>query len=325
MTESTPPTPQGDAATDDVAARVLAAAKTLRDGFDERFSAIATKVKKQSEGPVKIIEMDDEVPVVMQLSIWDPKVGPVPAMLVGEARLLGTITAQEQEDTTRMMDVLAAGATCDLSKGGVNRILLKCAIADPRARGGETWLLVAAYYDPTIGVPKEVVEELLKELAASLRPETPMATEAMAIREVYNPATSKWRELLQEMRQSIWALVQKAGEVALPILPGMEVASGQAETPEAFPAKDDGHVKRKKRAKPSPDAVKATIFSKLARATLDAATRAKEAIDARAQARKAIDVPPVGEVVPFPAPALPPVPAIVKAPAETPAPAASEA
>src|SRR5512136_2333674 len=99
MTESTPPTPQGDTTGDDVAARVLAAAKTLRDGFEEHFSAIATKVKKQSEGPVKIIEMDDEIPVVMQLSIWDPKVGPVPAMLVGEARLLGTITAQEQEDT----------------------------------------------------------------------------------------------------------------------------------------------------------------------------------------------------------------------------------
>ncbi len=33
MTESTPPT---DATGDDVTARVLAAAKSLRDGFDER-------------------------------------------------------------------------------------------------------------------------------------------------------------------------------------------------------------------------------------------------------------------------------------------------
>ena len=62
MTESTQP---GDATGDDVTARVLAAAKTLRDGFEERFSAIASKVKKQSEGPVKVIEMDDEIPVVM--------------------------------------------------------------------------------------------------------------------------------------------------------------------------------------------------------------------------------------------------------------------
>ncbi len=219
MTETTP---NGDAAGDDVTARVLAAAKSLRDGFEERFSAIASRVKKQSEGPIKIIEMDDEIPVVMQLSVWDPKVGPVPAMLVGEAKFLATITHQEQEASTRMIDMLEPGGTCDLSRGGVNRLLLKCAIADPRARGGDTWLLVAAYYDPGIGVPKAIVEELLKEMASCWRSESPLAIEALQIRDAYNPARSRWRELLQEIRQSIWALVRKAVEAAPPVVPDIE-------------------------------------------------------------------------------------------------------
>ncbi len=298
MTESTPPT---DAAGDDVAARVLAAAKSLRDGFEERFSAIASKVKKQSEGPVKIIEMDDEIPVVMQLSVWDSKMGPVPAMLVGESRFLATITPQELEDTTRMIDVLATGGTCDLSKGGVNRILLKCAVADPSARGGETWLLLAAYYDPGIGVPKAIVEELLKELAVHLHPEAAMAVEAKSIREAYNPASSKWRELLQEMRQSIWVLVQKAGEIAPPAIPGIDPVEAKRldEEVKSNIKRARGHdVPKPKKAMSDKEAVKAWFMSAYGKLRL--AERVKHAaasVPAKVQASKAIVVPPVAEVV----------------------------
>ncbi|NMC07681.1 MAG: hypothetical protein GYA24_20880, partial [Candidatus Lokiarchaeota archaeon] len=336
MTESKPP---ADATADDVTARVLAATKSLRDGFEDKYAAAAAKVKKEVEGPVKVIDTGDDIPITMQLSVWDTKIGPVPAMLVGGAAQLATISPAEQEDTTRMIDMLGVGATCDLSKAGVNRLLLKFGIQDPHARGGESWCLIATYYSPALDVPKAVIEEMLKELAASIKGKTELAAEAFTIREAYNPAQSKWRELLQEMRLSIWALVQKASELHPPPIPGMTTDETKAifEEPPSPAIEVEKATPRKKKAKPRPEAEEATIFSKLARATNDAKERMKQAIDARIAAHKKVVVPPVAEVVPGAAtvdappappaamepitPALPPAPPVVAPAAALPAPA----
>jgi hypothetical protein len=181
--------------------------------------------------PVQIIDIENSIPLTMQLSVWDPKLGPVTAMLVGGADQLALITPDQQEDTTRMMDMLAVGATCDLSKDGVNRQMLKFAITDLNTRGGESWFLLATYFMPTVDVSKaifedfieEFVKELVKEIAETLRHASGMAAEAMAIRHAYNPARSRWRELLHEMRLSIWSLMQKAVELL-----GMEASGALA-------------------------------------------------------------------------------------------------
>ncbi|NMC07141.1 MAG: hypothetical protein GYA24_18135, partial [Candidatus Lokiarchaeota archaeon] len=315
MTETNPvpptvsaPSPSPAPAADDVTARVLAAAKSLRDGFEDAYAAAAAKIKKEVEGPVKVIDTGDDIPITMQLSVWDTKMGPQPAMLVGSAAQLATISPSEQDDTTRLMDFMEPGATCDLSKGGRNRLLHKFTIADPGARGGDSWFSLAIYYTPAVDVPKEVIEELLVETARSWHDDASLAAEALAIREAYNPATSRWREYLQEIRLSTWALVQKATEMHLPPvpIPGMT----EAETAAIFkgqpspagrdvevPATDPAPTPRKKRAKSRPEAEIAAFFSKLARATLDAKDRARQAFEARVAARKQLVVPPVGDVV----------------------------
>ncbi len=302
MTETNPNT---NLEGDDVTARVLAATKELRDGFEGHYAAVASKVKKEIESPVKIIEATDGIPVVMQLSVWDTKVGPVSAMLVGPAAFLARITPQEQEASTRMMDMLAPGETCDLSKEGVNRLLLKCAIRSGAARGGESWVLLAAYYDPAIAVPKAIVEEMLKEVGASISSRPGMAAEALSIRERYDPAGSRWRGLLEELRLSIWALVQKAGEVAPAPIPGLDPAEAQALLDEEVKA-DTSQAKADdrpmKKAKPNPEAVKAWFYSAIAKAKLAAAERMRQPAPPKSQVAKAVAVPPVAEVVASAAP-----------------------
>ena len=325
MTETTP---GGDAAAADVTARVLAAAKQLRDGFEGHYAAVAGKVKKEIEGPVRIIDTGDDIPVVMQLSAWDTRMGPVPAMLVGGGAFLARITPQEQDYTTRMMDMLEPGSTCDLSKDGLNRLLLKCAVHGSNVRGGEAWLLLAAYYDPRIAVPKQVVEELLVELAGSVEARPAMAAEALAMRERYDPATSTWRPLLQELRLSIWALVQKSAELPPAGIPGLDPAEAkrlldEEVVPNIRRARGGGvggsDAPKPARKKPSKEAVKAWFMSAYGKLRLEerlkhAAPAVPSKAQGQARARKAIAVPPVEAVVapqaPAPEIALPAVPGV---------------
>nr|MDO8088847.1 hypothetical protein [Candidatus Sigynarchaeum springense] len=313
MTETTQ---NGDATGADVTARVLAATKELRDGFEGHYAAVAGKVKKEIEGPVKVIDTGDDVPVVMQLSAWDTRMGPVPAMLVGGGAFLARITPQEQDYTTRMMDMLEPGSTCDLSKDGLNRLLLKCAVHGSNVRGGEAWLLLAAYYDPRIAVPRHVVEELLVELAGSVGARPAMAAEALAMRERYDPATSTWRPLLQELRQSIWALVQKAGSSIPPVgIPGLDPAEAkrlldEEIVPNLRRARGGGvggsssDAPRPATKKPGKEAVKAWFMSAYGKLRLEERLKhAASAVPSKSQARKAIVVPPVEAALASPAPA----------------------
>lgn len=192
--------------------RVLATVKGLKEDYERHYAEIESRVKKSLEGPVKTFTMDDGIPIVMQLSVWDTKLGPVNAMMVGDADLMVSIPADEIDASTRMMDVLAAGDTCDLSKD-LGRLMVKFGIADPAIRGGEAWLLVAGYLDLTMDVPRATIRELLAQTAACWHDDASLATEAMAIRDQFDIARSRWLMYLTELRRSIWSIVQKSREV----------------------------------------------------------------------------------------------------------------
>src|SRR5271157_328411 len=69
----------------DATERVLAAVKGLKQHYEQHYAEISSRVKQSIEGPVKTFTMDDGMPIVMQLSVWDTKLGPATAMLVGDA------------------------------------------------------------------------------------------------------------------------------------------------------------------------------------------------------------------------------------------------
>src|SRR5271157_1880541 len=158
--------------------RVLAEVKGLKDNFEQHYAAIESRVKKSIEGPVKTFTMDDGMPIVMQLSVWDTKLGPATAMLVGDADLMVFIPGDELDASTRMMDVLATGDTCDMSKD-MGRLMVKFSIADTAVRGGETWLLVAVYLDLAMDVPRSTIRELLAQTAACWHDDASLAFEAL--------------------------------------------------------------------------------------------------------------------------------------------------
>nr|MDO8112058.1 hypothetical protein [Candidatus Sigynarchaeota archaeon] len=197
----------------DATERVLAAVKGLKDNFDKHYAEIESRVKKSTEGPVKTFTIDDDIPIVLQLSVWDAKLGPVTAMLVGESKFIETIPVAEQDNSTRMMDVLVPGETCDLSKGNVSRFMIKFAITNPSLRGSEAWLLVVVYYDTTISIPKAIIDDMLKEMARCWHDDAALSIEAMGIRDRFNAVTSRWKEYLMELRRSIWSLVAKARDI----------------------------------------------------------------------------------------------------------------
>nr|MDO8113568.1 hypothetical protein [Candidatus Sigynarchaeota archaeon] len=204
----------------DITERMLAAIKGLKDNFDKHYAEIESRVKKSIEGPVKTFTIDDDIPIVLQLSVWDAKLGPVTAMLVGETKFIGTIPVAEQDNSTRMMDVLVPGETCDLSKGNVSRLMIKFAITDPGLRGGEAWLLVVVYYDTAVSIPKIIIDDMLKEMARCWRDDAALSVEAMGIRDHFSVATSRWKEYLMELRRSIWSLVARARDIE-PAKPGV--------------------------------------------------------------------------------------------------------
>src|SRR5271157_2759339 len=206
--------------------RVLAEVKGLKDNFEQHYAAIESRVKKSIEGPVKTFTMDDGMPIVMQLSVWDTKLGPVAVMMVGDADLMVSIPADELDASTRMMDVLAPANTCDMSKDDLGRLMVKFSVVDPAVRGGEAWLLVAAYNDLAMDVPRTTIRELLAQTATCWHDDVALAEEAMGMRDNFDVGKSRWLMYLTEMRRSIWSIVQKSRKVTPPRpIPDVDIPS----------------------------------------------------------------------------------------------------
>src|SRR5271157_970521 len=197
----------------DATERVLAAVKGLKENYEQHYAEIESRVKKSVEGPIKTFTMDDGMPIVMQLSVWDTKLGPVTAMLVGDADLMVSIPADELDASTRMIDVLTPGNTCDMSSGDLGRLLVKFSIVDPAVRGGEAWLLVVTYHDLAIDVLRVTIRELLAQTAVCWHDDVALAEEAIRMRDNFDVAKSRWLMYLTELRRSIWSIVEKSRDV----------------------------------------------------------------------------------------------------------------
>ncbi|HME56451.1 MAG TPA: hypothetical protein VKM55_29900 [Candidatus Lokiarchaeia archaeon] len=197
----------------DATERVLAVVKGLKENYEQHYAEIESRVKKCVESPIKTFTMDDGMPIVMQLSVWDTKLGPVTAMMVGDADLLVSIPADELDASTRMIDVLAPGNTCDMSSGDLGRLMVKFSIADPAVRGGEVWLLIVAYHDLAIDVLRVTIRELLAQTAVCWHDDVALAEEAIRMRDNFDVAKSRWLMYLTELRRSIWGIVEKSREV----------------------------------------------------------------------------------------------------------------
>src|SRR5271157_5865007 len=141
----------------DLTNHVLAAIEQLKNNYEPNYVDIESGLKRNKEKPVRIFKMGDGIPIVLQLSAWDLKLGPITAMLVGDAELLSSISDDELASNTRMIDVITTGNPCDLSKDSTGRFLVKLSFTNPASQDGEEWLLLTAYYKLTLDGPRAAI------------------------------------------------------------------------------------------------------------------------------------------------------------------------
>ena len=194
----------------DTADRLANRTKDLAQNFANHYNQIQQSVKESIEGPVKRFYIRDENQLVLQLSFWDVKQGPTHVMTAGNETIAKKILHGEYNDTNRLMDLLEDGETCDLSKNAMARILLKLHIPHLNIRGDAGAFLIAVYYPEDVNIPKKEIEELLKEMSSILAGMPDLVEEAMQMQLVFNAATSRWKDVLLRLRDSIWNLVKKA-------------------------------------------------------------------------------------------------------------------
>ncbi|HME55963.1 MAG TPA: hypothetical protein VKM55_27415 [Candidatus Lokiarchaeia archaeon] len=225
----------------DLTNHVLAAIEQLKNNYEPNYVDIESGLKRNKEKPVRIFKMGDGIPIVLQLSAWDLKLGPITAMLVGDAELLSSISDDELASNTRMIDVITTGNPCDLSKDSTGRFLVKLSFTNPASQDGEEWLLLTAYYKLTLDGPRAAIGNLLVHTTASWHNDVTLSEELKIMQDAFDVTKSKWLLNIAELRISIWSLLLKYNK-ASPPRPNLD--STNPRSTEVYPAslhlKDEG-------------------------------------------------------------------------------------
>ncbi len=182
----------------------------VNDRFGEHYAGIQAKVKAMLDGPVKRLVVDDGVPLAIGLSVWDTKIGPAPLLLAGEQSLAAKIDDKAMAESTKMIDVLEAGKTCDVTVAGMRRLMVKFGIDAPGTRGGELLFLLAIHAEPGTWLPADLLLDMLVQAGATLRDEAQLAAEAQAMPAAFDVVYSKWKVVLFQLRDTAAMLREKA-------------------------------------------------------------------------------------------------------------------
>jgi hypothetical protein len=195
---------------------VLERTKGLLNNFDSHYDRIRAKVTAGLEGPCKSFTVEDGIPLLVQLSHWDQKLGPQAIMMVGDQVLFDALPRAVVDQSTKMLDVLDDAGACDLSRSGVSRLLARFPIDDKHARGGLIYFLIAVYYSPAADLPKDAMLEVLTERTKDLRGRGELVDEIGVIPNRFDAVNSEWKSYLFLLREMLWAVAGSGGPGSRP-------------------------------------------------------------------------------------------------------------
>ncbi|MHA1891369.1 MAG: hypothetical protein ACTSYS_10305, partial [Promethearchaeota archaeon] len=182
--------------------------------YDDLFKKQEEKVRKNrgvmhgSGIPLSHV-MNDDNPLIVQLSYWDPRLGPVPVVLVGNDAGLKLIDEKSMRDAASWMDNIGENEPCEVVKNGLSRLFIKFHVNFNETRGKQALFSITFHYPNKVQASKMEFLEFLTSLSKEFLEQEALASciankdlDLLSLEDL-----ETWNNFLIELRKSSWKII----------------------------------------------------------------------------------------------------------------------
>ncbi|MHA1370343.1 MAG: hypothetical protein ACTSRA_11580, partial [Promethearchaeota archaeon] len=182
----------------------------LGKNLQETLSAkLENNMKEGMQAEHGVLLLEDDFLLGLQLSFWDPRIGPNSIAVVGGKDFIKKIKKDRIDRIPAWMDNITNGDLLELSKDGLNAILYKFHVKYPSIRGGEGIFMLAILHPPSISIPKKEIAILIKQLSEDWEQDQRLVSEVFEDDFQDNLHEKTWGKYLVELRATICLLTEK--------------------------------------------------------------------------------------------------------------------